>query len=78
MGQLAGVTSSARSRSIFVEDVEGIATFAVELIDEGDDPDVAQAADLEQLAGLILDAARRVDHHHRRVHGRQRPVGCPR
>jgi len=40
-----------------------------------DDGDVAQAADFEQLARLGLDAARRVDHHHRGIRSRQRAVG---
>jgi hypothetical protein len=39
-----------------VDQVEGVAALAVQLVDEGEDRDVAQAADLEQLAGLRLDA----------------------
>ena len=40
-----------------VDQVERVAALAVELVDEGDDRHVAQPADLEQLAGLRLDAA---------------------
>ena len=58
-----------------VEQLEGIAALAVHLVDEGHDRDVAQAAHLEQLLGLALDAFRRVDHHDRRIDRRQRPVG---
>ena len=58
-----------------VEEVERVAALAVHLVDEGDDRDVAQAADLEQLAGARLDALRGVDHHHGGIDRRQRAVG---
>ena len=58
-----------------VEQIERIAALAVELVDEGDDRDVAQPADLEQLAGARLDALGGVDHHHRRIDRGQRAVG---
>ena len=58
-----------------VEEVERIARLAVHLVDEGDDRDVAQAADLEQFSRARLDALGRVDHHDRRVDGGQRAVG---
>ena len=58
-----------------VEEVERVAALAVHLVDEGDDRDVAQAADLEQLAGARLDALRGVDHHDGGIDRRQRPVG---
>ena len=58
-----------------VEQLERIARLAVHLVDEGHDRDVAQAADLEQLARLRLDALGRVDHHHRGVGGGQRAIG---
>ncbi len=58
-----------------VEQFDGIARLAVHLVDEGDDGDIAQAADLEQLAGLRLDALGGVDHHHRAVGGGQRAIG---
>src|ERR1044071_9474224 len=37
-----------------VEKVEGIARLAVHLVDEGDDGNVAEAADLEELPRLLL------------------------
>ena len=58
-----------------VEEIEGIAAFAVELVDEGDDRNVAQAADLEQFAGARLDALCRVDHHDRRIDRAQGAIG---
>jgi hypothetical protein len=58
-----------------VEQLEGIAALAVDLVDEGDDRYVAQPTDLEQLAGLGLDALGRVDHHDRGIDRGQGPVG---
>ena len=58
-----------------VEKIERIARLAVHLVDEGDDRDVAQAADLEQLARARLDALGGVDHHHRRIDGGEGAVG---
>ena len=59
----------------FVQQFEGIAGFAVHLVDEGHDRDVAQAADLEQLAGLGLDALGGIDHHHGGIRRRQGAIG---
>ena len=39
-----------------VDEVERISAFAVELVDKRDDRHVAQSADLEEIAGLLLDA----------------------
>ena len=58
-----------------VEQIERIAALAVHLVDEGDDRNVAQPADLEQLAGARLDALGGVDHHHRGIDRRQRAIG---
>ena len=57
-----------------VEQLERVAALAVHLVDERRDRHVAQAADLEQLAGLGLDALRGVDHHDGRVDRGQRAV----
>jgi small GTP-binding protein len=59
----------------FIEQIERIARFAVQLVDEGDDRDVPHAAHLEELAGPRLDALRRVDHHDGGIDRSQRPVG---
>jgi hypothetical protein len=58
-----------------VEKVERLAGFAVELVDEGDDRDVAHATDLEQLLGARFDTACGVDHHDGGVDGGQRAIG---
>ncbi len=59
----------------FVEQVERITGLTVHLVDEGDDRDVAQAADLEQLAGSRLDALGGVDHHDGRIDCGQGAIG---
>src|SRR5690606_10151758 len=49
----------------FLKQLEGIPRFSVHLVDQGNDRYVAQAADLEELAGLRFYTLRGVDHHHR-------------
>ena len=66
------------NREVFlnlVDDLEHIAAFAVHLVAKGQDRQVAQAADLEQLAGLGFDPLGPVDHHDGGVNGGQGPVG---
>ena len=58
-----------------IQQFERIAGFAVHLVDEGDDGDVAQAADLEQLAGAFLDTLGGVDHHDGGIDRGERAVG---
>ena len=58
-----------------VHDRERAEAVAVDLVDEGDDRDVAQAADLEEFERLRLDALGGVDHHDRGVDRGQRAVG---
>ena len=58
-----------------VDDLEGVAGLAVHLVAEGEDRQVAQAADLEELAGLALDALGAVDDHDRGVDGGEGAVG---
>ena len=48
---------------------------AVHLVDEGENRDVSQAADLEQLDGLCLDALGRVDEHYGAVRRDEHAVG---
>ena len=48
---------------------EGVTSFAIDLVDEGDDRNVTKPADLEKLQGLALDALGRVDHHDGRIYG---------
>ena len=58
-----------------VEEIKRITGFAVHLVDEGDDRDVAQTADLEQFSRPRLDALGRIDDHDGRVDGGERAVG---
>ena len=58
-----------------VQQLDGVLRLAVHLVDEGDDRDVAQPADLEQLQGLGLDPLGGVQNHDRGVGGRERAVG---
>ena len=58
-----------------VDEVKRIASLAVHLVDEGQNGDVAQAADLEQLAGARFDPLCGVDHHDRRIDRGEGPVG---
>ena len=74
-GQVTGAVSSARVAAISSSSSNGSRDFAVHLVDEGDDRDVAQAANLEQLAGARLDALGGVDHHDGGIDGGQRAVG---
>ncbi len=58
-----------------VEQIERIAAWQVELVDERQHRQAAQLADFEQLAGLRLDALGGIDHHHHAIHREQRAVG---
>ena len=75
IGQVTGAhwmpstDSTSSSRSI------GLVALAVELVDEGHDRRVAQAADFHQLDRAFLDALGDVDHHQRRVDRGQHAVG---
>jgi hypothetical protein len=58
-----------------LEQLDRLAHLAVELVHEGDDRRVAQAADFEQLDGLRFDALGGVDHHDGGVDGGEHAVG---
>ena len=55
-GPVHGVGLDAQDLLDVLHQLKGIAGFAVHLIDEGEDGDVTQGADLEQLDGLGLNA----------------------
>jgi hypothetical protein len=59
----------------FVQKREWVQRLPVHLVDEGDDGDVAQAANFKELQGLRLDALGGVQHHDGGVGGGQRAVG---
>src|SRR5690606_40870330 len=58
-----------------VEQLDGVADVAVQLVDKADDGRVAQAADFHQGDGTRLHALAAVEHHQRRVHRGQGAVG---
>ncbi len=58
-----------------IQNLEGIAAFAVHLVDEGDDRNIAHAANFEKLQRARLDTLGGIDDHDRRIHRRQRAVG---
>ena len=55
--------------------LEGVAGFSVHLVDEGEDGDVPQGADFEQLPGLGLHALGTVDDHDGGVRCHEGAVG---
>ena len=75
IGQVIGAVSSASVFSISSRRSNGSRALAVHLVDEGDDRDVAQPADLEQLARARLDALGGVDHHDGRIDRGERAIG---
>ena len=58
-----------------LEQLVRVACLTVHLVDKGEDRHAAHRADLEQLAGLCLDALGGVNDHHRRVSRHQCAVG---
>ena len=58
-----------------VHQLQRIARRAVELVDERQDRQPVTPAHLEQLPRLVLDAVRRVDHHHDAVGGDEGAIG---
>ncbi len=59
----------------FVEDIERIAAFTVEFVDENDDRCVAHAAHFHQFSCLLFDAFCHVDHYYYRIDRSQGAVG---
>ena len=57
-----------------VEQLERVTADVIELVDEGQDRQVALPADLEELAGLRLDAFGAVEDHHGAIRGHQRAI----
>ena len=74
-GPVHGVGADAQHRLYFLHQIERVACFAVEFVDEGEDGYMAQGAYLEQLLGLRLYALGAVDNHHRGVGCHKGSVG---
>ena len=70
-----GECADAEHAFEFIQQGERIARGAVHLVHEGEDRHAAPAADLEELAGLGLDALAGVDDHDHGIHRRQHAVG---
>jgi hypothetical protein len=64
-----------QDRLDLVQQLQRLANLAVELVDEGDDGGVTQAADFQQLDGLLFHALGGVDHHDGGVDRGQHAVG---
>ena len=74
-GPVDGVGVDAQLPLHFLAQLQRVPGLPVHLVDEGEDGDVAQGADLEELPGLGLHALGAVDDHHGAVGGHQRAVG---
>ena len=74
-GPVHGVGADAQHVLDLLHELEGVADVVVELVHEGEDGDVAQGADLEELDGLGLHALGAVDYHDRGVSRHQGAVG---
>jgi hypothetical protein len=74
-GPVHGGGGDAEHAFQLVEQFDGGDRLAVHLVHEGEDGDAALAADLEELAGLGLDALAGVDHHDGGVDGGEDAVG---
>jgi len=72
------VVSSAKRLFDFIQKLEGVAAFAIHLVDEGDDGNVAQATHLEQLPRPRFDALGGVDHHDSGIDRGSGSGKCPR
>ena len=74
-GPVDGAGGDAQLLLQLLAQLKGIPGVPVHLVDEGEDRNVPQGADLEQLAGLGLHALGGVDDHDGAVGGHQRAVG---
>jgi len=74
-GPVHGVGLDAQNFLDVLHQLKGVAGFAVHLVDEGKNGDMAQGAHLEQLDGLRLNALCGVDDHDGRVCRHQGAVG---
>ena len=75
IGQVTGAVRILSTLLDFVEQLDRRAAVAIELVDEGHDRRVAQAADLHELDRALFDALGAVDDHERGVDGGERAVG---
>ena len=74
-GPVDGVNMDPQLPFHFLAKCQGVACFAVHLVDKGKNGNMAHSAHLEQLSGLRLHAFCAVNHHHGTVCRHQRAVG---
>src|SRR5258705_404989 len=58
-----------------IDEVERVAALAIHLVDKGNDRNIAQPANLEELSRSWFDTLGCIDHHHGRVDRRERAIG---
>ena len=68
-------TANLENRLDLIEQLDRIASVAIQLIDEGEDRRIAQATNIHQLDGALFHALGAVDYHECRVHGCQHTIG---
>ena len=59
----------------FFQQIKGLPAITVQLVDEGEDRDIAVLNHFKEFFGLGLDTLGRVHNHHGRIHGHQGPIG---
>ena len=74
-GPVDGAGLDAQLLLDLLAQLKGVPGVPVHLVDEGEDGDVPQGADLEELSGLGFHALAAVDDHDGGVRGHQGPVG---
>ena len=74
-GPVDGVGVDTQFPLYLLAQLQGVAGLTVHLVDEGENGDVPQGADLEQLPGLRLHALSAIDDHDGAVSSHQGPVG---
>ena len=74
-GPVDGIGVDAQLPLHLLTQAQGVLGLPVHLVDKGENGDMPQGADLEELAGLGLHALGPVDDHHRGVGGHEGAVG---
>ena len=59
----------------FFQQIKGLPAITIQLVDEGEDRDIAVLNHFKEFFGLGLDTLGRVHNHHGRIHGHQGPIG---
>src|SRR3569623_1391437 len=70
-----GGTLNFQHRLDLIQQIHRLATFAIQLVDEGNDGGVAQPADFHQFDGALFHALGAVDHHQRGIDRGEGAIG---